>query len=89
MAFQIVPTAQPVPVRRPKGSTVTFINQNAGGGTDIFLSADRGQLAASAPGVAPAGTKLAAGGTTLQWPNFPGVVWARAAVDTAGLEILP
>jgi hypothetical protein len=89
VAFQIVTAAQPVAIRRPKGSTITFVNQNAGGGTDVYLSADRGQLSSSVLGAAPAGIRLAAGGTTLQYPNFPGVLWARAIADTAGLEVLP
>lgn len=89
MPVFVVQAAQPLAIRRPKGSTVTFINQNASGGTDIFLSSDRSQLAVTVSGGTPAGTRLPAGGTVLQWPNFPGVVWVRAAADTAGLEVIP
>lgn len=89
MAFVNVFKDFPVPIRRPKGSNITFVNQNAGGGTDIFLSTDRAQLSSSAPGTTPAGLKIAAGGISLQWPNYPGTIWARAIADTPGLEVLP
>lgn len=92
MAAIAVAKAQPTPIRREKGATITFVNQNAGGGTDIYISRDRQQLSGwlsdSAGVLTPAGIKLAAGGTALQYPNFEGLMWARAVADTT-LEVLP
>jgi hypothetical protein len=102
---QQIENSRPVPLRYPKGSTVTFINQNAGPSpeADIYFSTDRNQLqnwpVIIATGVyVPAGTQLKSGGTVLQYPNFPGLIWARAmnsAADIAAgitsqeLEVLP
>jgi len=87
MARQIVTAAGPVPVRRIPGSTITFVNQDAA--NDLYFSSDRGQLISPSFLTAPQGVKLAKGGSVLQWPNFPGVVWVRSLVDTQDLEVLP
>ena len=87
MARQTVTAAQPVPIRRPQGSTVTFVNQDAA--NDLWFSADRNELAGGNFLTAQQGLKVAKGGTVLQWPNFPGVVWCRSIVDTQDLEVLP
>lgn len=84
MSVQIVKADTPVAIRRKPGSTVTFNNYSA---VDVYVSNDRSQLAASLPGVAPSGTKLAATTGSLQVVNFPGVVWARSATDTT-IEIV-
>jgi len=87
MSRQVVAAAQPVAIRRAKGSTVTFINQDAA--NDIWLSVDRNQLNSPNWTTVQQGTKLAKGGTVLQYPNFPDILWARSLVDTQDLEVLP
>lgn len=82
-----VPAAFPISFRLPKDSTVTFINQEAVGGSDLFISDDRSALLNSFPD--PALTKIAAGGTVFQWPSFSGIVWLRAnPTDITKLAVL-
>ena len=87
MSREIVTSAAPVAIRRAKGSTVTFINQDAA--NDIWISADRNQLLSPNWLTVQQGTKLAHGGTVLQYPNFPDKLWARSTTDTQDLEVLP
>lgn len=73
-------------VRRPVGSTVTIVNQDAA--NDCYLDFDPMRLAATAPGAVPNGTKIAKGGGQVQFTSFPGSVYLRAAVDML-LEVQP
>jgi hypothetical protein len=77
---------QPISIRRKVGETVTFVNSDPA--NDAWLSSERSQLAATAPGVTPNGTKLARGGTALQYPAFNGIIWVRSLVDMT-IEVLP
>lgn len=81
----IVPADQAVPVDRPVGSTVTFVNQ---GGTDVYIDSDFQRLNASIAGVAPDGTKLVNGGGQIQITNYPGRYYLRAASNTT-IEVQP
>jgi hypothetical protein len=74
-----------VALRRKAGITITLVNQSA---TDVYFDRYPERLNASATGVAPAGMKLAASGGQLQYPNFPGVLWFRAAAKTS-IEAVP
>lgn len=74
-----------VALRRKAGITITLVNQSA---TDVYLARDPARLNASKTGSAPAGMKLAATGGQLQYPNFPGVLWFRAAAQTS-IEAVP
>lgn len=91
MPPQAVKADTPIAIRRPKGRTVTFINQDAN--VDVYLSEERGVLASNwTTGTGPLsqqGTKIPKGGTVFQWPAFPGLVWCRAAqADTTFLEVI-
>lgn len=68
-----------VAFRRRAGGTVTFVNQLA---VDVYMDRDPQGLNASAVGAVPSGMKIAAAGGQLQYPNFPGVLWFRAASKT-------
>lgn len=91
------PLTQPVPVvaTTQVDNTVTWTLQNGVGANaspaacDIYLSSERGQLAATQQGFTPNGTRLGAGGNSYQWPNFPGAVWARGIYDTSAVEVIP
>ncbi len=74
-----------VALRRKAGSTITLVNQSA---TDVYFARDPERLNASATGAVPAGMKLAKTGGQLQYPNFPGVLWFRAAAQTS-IEAVP
>jgi hypothetical protein len=87
MARQIVLAALPIPINRPQGSTITFVNQDAA--NDMWFSGDRNELLGNGWLTNPQGLKVAKGGTVLQWPNFPGVVWVRSTADSGDLEVLP
>lgn len=90
MPPQAVKADTPIAIRRPRGKTVTFINQDAN--VDVFLSEERAVLASNwTTGTGPnagQGTKIPKGGTVFQWPSFPGLVWARAnTADTTNFEV--
>jgi hypothetical protein len=72
-------------VRRPAGITITFVNQSA---TDVYFDREEGRLLKTVAGAVPDGTLLAKNGGQLQWPNFPGVLWFRAATTTT-IEVTP
>lgn len=80
-----VPNDYAVPVRRTPGATVTFINQSA---VDVYFDRDPNRLNACLPAAVPDGTKLVAAGGQLQWANFPGTLWFRAAAQTT-IEVQP
>lgn len=82
---QVVPSDIAAPVRRTKGSTVTFVNQSA---TDVYVDSDYQRLNATVQGAAPDGTKLAANGGQLQVTDYPGLLWVRAATQTT-IEVQP
>jgi hypothetical protein len=91
MAPQAVKADTPVAIRRPRGRTVTFVNQDST--VDISLSEERAVLAANwSTGTGPLasqGVKIPHGGTLYTWDNFPGLVWARAwQSDTTLVEVL-
>lgn len=67
-------------ISRPKGSTVTILNQSA---TDVYIDNDYNRLNQSATGDVPQGTKIAANTGFLQIPNFSGEIWVRAQTKTA------
>jgi hypothetical protein len=81
----IIPTNIALPIRRPRGSTVTFVNQS---GTDVFIDSDYSRLNATVAGVPPDGTRLVNAGGQVQITNYPGVMYARAAAITE-LEVQP
>lgn len=74
-----------VALRRKIGITVTFVNQGA---TDVYVDRFPERLNATLKGAVPQGMKIANGGGQLQWPNFPGVLWFRAASKTS-IEVVP
>jgi hypothetical protein len=80
-----IPTDYAVPVRRAPGATVTFINQSA---VDVYFDRDPNRLNSVKTGDTPDGTKLAANGGQLQWAQFPGTLWFRAAAATT-IEVQP
>lgn len=69
-----------VALRRREGITITLVNQSA---TDVYFSRERDELITTPTGTVPKGLKLAAAGGQLQYPNFPGVLWFRAAAKTS------
>jgi hypothetical protein len=74
-----------VAYRTKAGVTITLVNQSA---TDVYLDRVPDRLNRSAIGAVPSGIKLANGGGQLQWPNFPGTLWFRAATKTS-IEVVP
>ena len=74
-----------VALRRKIGETVTLVNQSA---TDVYLARDPARLNVSVVGAVPDGLKLAAAGGQLQYPNFPGALWFRAAAKTS-IKVVP
>lgn len=74
-----------VALRRAAGITITMVNQSA---TDVYFSAQREELVTTPTGAVPNGLKLAAAGGQLQYPNFPGVLWFRAAAKTS-IKVVP
>lgn len=74
-----------VALRRKAGSTITLVNQSA---TDVYFSREAERLNASKTGAVPKGMKLAALTGQLQYPNFPGALWFRAAAKTS-IEVVP
>ena len=74
-----------VALRRKPGSTITIINQSL---VDVYFDRDPNRLNKTATGSVPDGTKLAAAAAPFQWPDFPGVLWFRAATKTV-LEVQP
>ena len=85
MAKISVPALKAVAVRREAGITITFVNQSA---TDVYFDRQEERLDRTLAGSVPDGTLLAKNGGQLQWPNFPGVLWFRAASDTS-IEVTP
>jgi len=81
----VVPTGYPVPIRRPRGSTVTILNQSA---TDVYIDTDPNRLAATVAGAVPSGTKIDATTGVIQLIDFPGEYWIRAAAETT-VEVTP
>ena len=74
-----------VALRRRAGITVTLVNQSA---TDVYLNRDPDRLNTTVTGAVPPGMQLAKNGGQLQYPNFPGVLWFRAASKTS-IEVVP
>ena len=74
-----------IALRRKPGITVTLVNQSA---TDVYFSREPDKLNRSKKGAVPAGMKLAATTGQLRYPNFPGVIWLRAATQTS-IEVVP
>ena len=85
MAQFNVDNVSAVAYRTKAGVTITLVNQSA---TDVYLDRVPDRLNTSAIGAVPAGIKLANGGGQLQWPNFPGTLWFRAAAKTS-IEVVP
>lgn len=85
MAKLNVDDGDAVALRRKAGITVTFVNQSA---TDVYINREPDRLNRSLKGAVPDGTKLVNGGGQLQWPNFPGTLWFRAATKTS-IEVVP
>ncbi len=85
MATLNVDDTNAVALRRKAGITITLVNQSA---TDVYLDRAPDRLNASVKGAVPAGIKLAKTGGQLQWPNFPGVLWFRAATKTS-IDVVP
>ena len=85
MATFNVDDEQAVALRRKAGITITLVNQGA---TDVYVSREPDRLNTSITGGVPAGMKIANGGGQLQWPNFPGTLWMRAAAKTT-IEVIP
>jgi hypothetical protein len=79
MAKIEVSSGNAVVVRRAPGSTVTFINQSA---VDVYFDADPNRLNKSVDGSIPDGSLLPANGGNIQFSNFPGAYWFRAAAAT-------
>lgn len=80
MAKFNVDDEQAVALRRKKGSTVTITNPNA---TDVYVNRSPERLNRTLKGAVPQGMPIAHGGGQLQWPNFPGSLWFRAATKTS------
>ena len=78
-----------VKVERPRGATVTLINNDAA--NDVYFDTDPNVLlgAAVLPGSAPAGTKLVHGGGQLQVANFDKPLYFRSTVDGTTIDIQP
>lgn len=81
----IVSTDRANLIRRPAGSTVTFVNQSA---VDVYVDSDPARLNASVAGGTPSGIKIAATGGQVQISDFPGFIYARAATATT-IDVLP
>jgi hypothetical protein len=75
----IVDDTNAVALRRQPGITVTLVNQSA---VDVYFDRVPDTLNKTVTGAVPDGLKLAANGGQLQWPNFPGTLWFRAASKT-------
>jgi hypothetical protein len=81
-------------VNEPKaGSTIT---DNPGANqivwtltsnTGVYLSEERSVLSSPQFPATSGGVFLPPGGTVFQWPNFPGLIWVRGAVDMTALEV--
>jgi len=80
-----VPNDNVAVVRRSPGTTVTFINQSA---VDVYFDEDPNRLNNCLSGAVPNGTKLVNGGGQLQWANFKGTLYFRAATPTT-IEVQP
>lgn len=85
MATHFVDVNTATAIRRTQGSQITLVNQNA---VDVYVDFNKDRLNASAPGVVPAGTKLAANTGQIQFDNFPGLLWTRA-VSSTSIEVQP
>jgi len=85
MANFVVDDEKPVALRRPAGITIQMVNQNA---VDVYFSAEREELVTTPTGAVPNGLQLAKAGGQLQYPNFPGVLWFRAAAKTS-IQVVP
>lgn len=85
MATFNVDDTQAVALRRKAGSTITLVNQGA---TDVYVSREPDRLNTTLTGAVPPGMKIVNGGGQLQWPNFPGTLWFRAAAKTT-IEVVP
>lgn len=85
MAAHLVDVATATPLRRPRGSQVTLVNQSA---VDVFFDQNKDRI--NAPlAVAPLpGIKLVATNGSIQIDNFPGVIWTRAVTATS-IEVYP
>lgn len=78
-----------VKVDRPKGDTVTFINNDAA--NDVYFDTDFNTLlgAAVLAGGTPKGTKLAHGGGQLQVANWSQPLYFRSVVDGTEVQVQP
>lgn len=82
----LIPIDKAIAIRRRAGVTITFINKSA---NSVYYATEEAQLDTVPAGVAPSGGTPLAAGDQLQWPNFPGTVWFRAAVAGTLLDVLP
>lgn len=74
-----------IKVWRPKGASVTLINQST---VDVYFDREPGRLNASAPGSTPSGTKLAANGGEKEFRDWPGSMYFRSISNTT-IEVQP
>jgi hypothetical protein len=71
---------------RPRGANITVINQS---GTIVYADSDPNRLnGGTIPTGVPSGTALAAAGGEIQFTDYPGIWWFRAAAETT-VEVQP
>lgn len=89
MPLLICKSDRVVSVDRPKGSTVTFINNDAA--NDVYFDTDANTLLGGAvlAGGVPFGTKLAHNGGQLQVANWSSRLYFRAVVDGTAIQVQP
>ena len=85
MANFHVPNGAAVPLRRRPGSELTLTNVS---GTDVYMDKDPARLNQTAVGVVPQGTRLVNTTGFIQFTEWPGLMWFRAAAAT-NIEVLP
>lgn len=85
----IVKNDRVVRVSRQKGSTVTFVNNDAA--NDVYFDSDPNLLLGNnvLAGGVPNGTKLSHGGGQLQVANFASDLFFRAVVDGTVIDVQP
>jgi len=84
----ICKTDRVVKVDRTRGTTVTFVNNDAA--NDVFFDTDPARLLANVlSGSTPSGTKLSHGGGQLQVANWSDPLYFRAVVDGTIIDVQP